>query len=54
MFGFYCINFVFGPSIFIKSLNEINLIKIKLQTNWQSSEASLFYDTEYKNVKNCL
>ena len=40
--------------MFIKSLNEINLIKINLQTNCQSLESSLFGDTEYKNVENCL
>ena len=28
----YCINFVFEPSIYIKSLNEIKLIVINLQT----------------------
>ena len=40
--GFYCIHFVFGPSIFIKSLNEINLIDINLQTYCQNLEALLF------------
>ena len=40
--GFYCINFVFGPSIVIKALNEINLIEINLQTNCLNLEASLF------------
>ena len=49
--GFYCINFVFGPSIFIKALNEINLIKIKLQTNCQSSEASVFRTQNIKTLK---
>ena len=39
---FYCINVVFGPSIFIKSLNEMDLIGIKLQTNCQNFEASQF------------
>ena len=38
----YCIHFVFGPSILIKSLNEINLIEINLQTTYQNLEASLF------------
>ena len=39
--GFYCINVVYGPSIFIKSLSEINLIEINLQTNCQNLEALL-------------
>ena len=37
-----------------KPLIEINLIEINLQINCQNLEASLFYNTEYKNVKNCL
>ena len=46
MVAFYCITFVFGPSIIMKSLNEINLliiflIDINLQTNCQNLEASL-------------
>ena len=45
--------FVFWPSIFIKSLNEIYLIEINLQTNCQKLEALFFLDTEYKNDKNC-
>ena len=38
---FYCINFVYGPSICIKSLNEINLIEINLQTYCHNLEALL-------------
>ena len=49
--GFYCINFVFGPSIFIKSLNEINLIEINLQTHCQNFEASLFKTQNRKLLK---
>ena len=51
---FYCIRFVYGPSSIIKSLNKINLIEIDLQTNCQNSEAWIYKETEYKNVKNCL
>ena len=35
-------NFVFGPFIFMKSLNEIILIEFNLQTNCQNLEASIF------------
>ena len=49
--GFYCINFVFGPSIFIKSLNEINLLEIYVQTYCQNLEASLF---RTRNIKKTL
>ena len=49
--GFYCMHFVFGPSIFIKSLNEINLIEINLKTNCQNLEASLFRTQNIKTLK---
>ena len=52
--GFHCIHFVFEPSIFIKSLNEINLIEINLQTNCQNLEASLFRTQNIKTLKNVL
>ena len=38
----------------MKSLNEINLIEINLQTNSQNLGAVRLKDTEYKNVKSYL
>ena len=38
---FYCIYFVYGPSSFIKSLTQINLIEINLQNNCQYWEKKL-------------
>ena len=52
--GFYCMNVVFRPSIFIKSLHEINLIEINLQTNCQNLTALFFRTQNIKSLKTVL